>query len=34
MFELFKYFIYVVRGSLDNFDPVTDMLVDSGVYLT
>jgi hypothetical protein len=34
MFELFKYFIYVVRGSLDNFDPVTDMLVDSGTYLT
>ena len=32
---LFKYVVYMVRGSyLDYFDPATDMLVDSNVYLT
>lgn len=32
--QLFKYVVYIVRGNLDYYDPATDMLVDSNVYLT
>lgn len=34
MLELFKYVVYIIRGNLDYYDPATDMLVDSNVYLT